>query len=349
MTRYWEATAFGGKGAQWTKDEPFNWTGADSLDPPVGCGAGSGGNGFTQLYNLDAVAYESVMVGLFSIFTGKECGPSSPYNRTGEWDSVFVAFSRDGFHWSRPVIDGKHRVFIDMDKTPADQGWVWNKANVQSVGGGFLVQDGSDSIYSNSSSGQTEGELRFYVGARTGAFQIDGNASVGVASMRRDGFASIGAPVSSRNADSFVQVTTRPMVFDGSYVFVNANATGGNLSVGILNATDMQPLAPWSPGACEPVTNDTTRTMIQWRQGAAVGGAEAHAASKGGAYKSTPSALVSSVADLRGVPVRLQFWIGGDADLFSFWVADSLCGESGGFVAAGGRGHATNVDVEGWC
>ena len=47
--------------------------GRDFLDPEVGC-SGSAGNSFTQLYNLDAVAYESVLVGLFSIFTGKECG-----------------------------------------------------------------------------------------------------------------------------------------------------------------------------------------------------------------------------------------------------------------------------------
>jgi hypothetical protein len=64
--------------------------GRDFLDPEVGC-SGSAGNSFTQLYNLDAVAYESVLVGLFSIFTGKECGTMcnvtgqhcSPYNRTG--------------------------------------------------------------------------------------------------------------------------------------------------------------------------------------------------------------------------------------------------------------------------
>ena len=86
----------------YTPDQPVNWTSADFLDPDVGC-LSSAGNSFTQLYNLDAVAYESVLVGLFSIFTGKECGRMcnvtgqrcSPYNRTGEWDSVFLGYSRD--------------------------------------------------------------------------------------------------------------------------------------------------------------------------------------------------------------------------------------------------------------
>ena len=62
--------------------------------------------------NLDAVAYESVLVGLFSIFTGKECGKMcnvtgekcSPYNRTGEWDSVFLGYSRDGFQCAPATI-----------------------------------------------------------------------------------------------------------------------------------------------------------------------------------------------------------------------------------------------------
>ena len=62
---------------------------------------------------------------------GQHC---SPYNRTGEWDSVFLGYSRDGFHWSRPVVDGKHRVFLDMNKDPAPP-WKWNKANVQLVVG----------------------------------------------------------------------------------------------------------------------------------------------------------------------------------------------------------------------
>ena len=61
------------KAGSYTAEMPYNWTSADFLDPEVGC-LSSPGNSFTQLYNLDAVAYESVIVGLFSIFTGKECG-----------------------------------------------------------------------------------------------------------------------------------------------------------------------------------------------------------------------------------------------------------------------------------
>jgi hypothetical protein len=35
----------------------YAWTSADKFDPPWSCGGGN----FTQLYNLDAVAYETVL------------------------------------------------------------------------------------------------------------------------------------------------------------------------------------------------------------------------------------------------------------------------------------------------
>src|SRR5690606_20755926 len=53
------------EGARWTDDDLVFWAKADRLDPPdpeIGERA--------QLYNLDAVAYESLMLGLFQIHRG---------------------------------------------------------------------------------------------------------------------------------------------------------------------------------------------------------------------------------------------------------------------------------------
>ena len=52
-------------------------------------------NVIPELYNLDAVAYESVMLGLFAIFAAKASDREKP-------NELCVGFSRDGFHWSRP-------------------------------------------------------------------------------------------------------------------------------------------------------------------------------------------------------------------------------------------------------
>jgi hypothetical protein len=111
---YWESETLG-VGADWTAaiasgpgpvgwEGPrpaHSWTNADVADPEWKCGTAEppgkpGGQNYTQLYNLDAVAYESVLVGLFSILSGKYCPDGGGVNRTGEWDDVFVGFSRDG-------------------------------------------------------------------------------------------------------------------------------------------------------------------------------------------------------------------------------------------------------------
>ena len=102
------------------------WLGADRLDPrhpkfP---------DFEPQLYNVDAVAYESVMLGLFSVLEGPENDVSRAQN-IHKRNEVFVAFSRDGYHWDRR----NRQPFIGVDDTDG----AWNWGNVQSVGGGCLI------------------------------------------------------------------------------------------------------------------------------------------------------------------------------------------------------------------
>ena len=114
--------------------EPVAWAGADALDiRRASCARAP------ELYNLDAVAYESVMLGLFTMFRGERPEREKP-------NDICVGFSRDGFHWSRPIA--RRRSFAVSER----QG-DWNWANVQSAGGGCLVV--GDQLY-------------FYVSGRSG-------------------------------------------------------------------------------------------------------------------------------------------------------------------------------------
>jgi len=79
-----------------------------------------------QLYNLDCVAYESVLLGLFTIWQG------DPGDRP-KLNNVFVGFSRDGFHWTR----GASRPLLGV----SDRRGAWNFGNVQSAGGCCLIVD----------------------------------------------------------------------------------------------------------------------------------------------------------------------------------------------------------------
>ena len=156
------------------------WIGADTLDPAREDLAlrHAADRPFddtpSQLYNLDCVAYESVMLGLFSIWRGQQI-------KLPKINEVCVGYSRDGFHWWRP----DRRPFCPVAANEP----VWNSGNLQSAGGCCLVV--GDKLY-------------FYVGAVPGRSAFADPGNVGLAILRRDGFTSLDA------GDRPGIVTTRP-------------------------------------------------------------------------------------------------------------------------------------------
>jgi hypothetical protein len=151
--RYWETKDDVVKGAQWgANDVPPLWCGSDKLDPPR-----DDYKVTPELYNLDGVAYESIVLGLFTIWRGQFPEREKP-------NEVCVGYSRDGWSWTRP----DRRGFLPISETKGD----WNYANVQSAGGGCLVM--GDQLY-------------FYCSGR-------GTGHVtSLAVLRRDGFVSLDA------------------------------------------------------------------------------------------------------------------------------------------------------------
>ena len=105
--------------ARWEVNDPLRWTDVDRLDPQR-----DDLKIKPHLYNLDAVAYESLMVGFFTVWRGQPADRHKPNN-------VVLGYSRDGWHWSRP----DRRAFCPVSDKQGD----WNANNVQSAGGGFLV------------------------------------------------------------------------------------------------------------------------------------------------------------------------------------------------------------------
>lgn len=282
--RYLESRDFAN--TTWSAATPVLWTDADSADlarPEMKATR-------RQLYNLDAVAYESVMLGLFGIYRGEQPDREKPID-------LCVAFSRDGFHWSRV----SHDVFIPVSERQGD----WNWANVQSAGGGCLIAGD---------------RLHFYVSGRTGVpgTQLPGICSTGLATLRRDGFASVSdtwpAGV-ARQIGKPPGLTTRPLRFSGRHLFVNADIQG-ELRVEALDKAG-RPINAFSFNRCLPVTGDGTRLPVQWH-GAAL-------------------------ERLAGQDIRFRFHL-SRARLFSFWVSPTPRGESRGYLAAGGPGYAGNYD-----
>jgi hypothetical protein len=227
--RYLESSSF--FGVRW--DEATPWVRADALDRPR-----ADLKTAPQIYHLDAVAYESVMLGLFSMFRGEQPDREKP-------NDLCVGFSRDGFHWSRT----SREPFIPVSERRGD----WNWGNVQSAGGCCLVV--GDQLY-------------FYVSGRQGVpgTNLPGDCATGLATLRRDGFASVTdrwpagvpKPVTARPGS----LTTRPIRFSGQHLFVNA-AVDGALRVEVLDESG-RVIEPYSAGRTVPVSGDHTRAAVRW-------------------------------------------------------------------------------------
>ena len=215
-------------GMGWTSGRAPLWVGADRLDPER-----SDLKVQPELYNLDAVAYESLLLGLFTIWPGQPVDRAKP-------NYVAVGFSRDGFHWQRP----DRRPFNPVSEQVGD----WNWGNVQSGGGCCLaVRD----------------KLFFYMSGRTGVrgSPASGVCTTGLAVLRRDGFASMDAP------DQEGTLTTRPLRFTGRCLFVNLAASTGVLRVEVLDEQG-RVLPAFSREECIPVgAVDSTLLPVAWRNG----------------------------------------------------------------------------------
>jgi hypothetical protein len=163
-----------------------------------------------QVYNHDAIAYESIILGFFTIWQGPEneiCERLGMHKR----NEIVIGYSRDGFNWNRP---DRNRFLSVNDSEVA-----WNNGNIQSVGGNpIIVGD----------------ELFFYCSARqTSKAFWDANMSTGLAKLRRDGFASLNASAE----EGFI--LTKKIVFGGDYLFVNANTCTEYLKVEVLDTSGM--------------------------------------------------------------------------------------------------------------
>jgi hypothetical protein len=283
--RYVEAAGFAG--ATWTSSMPVSWIGADTLDRPHPSVPATR----TELYNLDAVAYESLFIGLFDVYRGEPADREKP-------NDLCVGFSRDGFHWSRL----SRAPFIGVSETKG----AWNHGNVQSAGGCCVIAGD---------------RLHFYVSGRQGiaGTSLPGVSSTGLATLRRDGFASVTDQWPAGVARAIVgtprTLTTRPVRFSGSNLFVNADVDGV-LRAEVLDING-RAIEGFTIDRSARVIGNGTRMPLNWRE--------------------------VSLSKLAGTPVRFRFTL-ERARLFAFWVSRSVRGESGGYVAAGGPGFSGERD-----
>ena len=276
------------KGSQWEDEEPVLWTWSDELDEPD-----SEIGDVPQLYDLNAAAYESIMLGLIAIFRGPQ-NPVAAEKGVPKTNDLTLGFSRDGFHWDRP----DRRAFIPATRAEG----TWDKGYIHAAGGVCLVVGDLLYFYYAAWSGESPKLRGSMIGSHAASNAMYAGGSTGLATLRRDGFASMEA-----GPEGGV-LTTRPVTFTGRRLFVNADTSRGALRVEVLDRRG-EVVAPFSVGQCVPVSADGTAQRVGWTDG-------------------------GDLSALRGTPVRFRFHV-TSGSLYAFWVSRNTMGYSNGYSAAG--------------
>ncbi len=239
---YWETKDFFSAAGEAMKERPPVYWMSEQADEvrekteKASAAIELGNSTLAQIYKIDATPYESLMLGLFEILSGatnEECAAEGKPKRT----DLQIAFSRDGFHWSR------HReTFIGGTGRAGD----WDRGYISSVGGGCLII-GDELIFPYGAfAGDPANTDKYYVWGGLYA-----NGATGIAKLRRDGFASLRGPG---------VLTTEKLRFSGQHLFVNAK---GTIRAEVLDA-DGKAVKGLTLTDCTAFTGDSTRARLSW-------------------------------------------------------------------------------------
>ncbi len=183
----------------------------------------------THLYACPVFAYESMYVGLLQIYRAED---EEGYFHGPLW--LEMVSSRDGMHFLReegdrpPVLDiGKFRTF--------DHGMVIAPPPLVVGDEIWLYYTGYDDLHDF---------LPFH-------------SCIGLAKLRKDGFASLDAD------EAPGEVLTKKFADVGRTLQVNYNARGGWLRVEVLDA-DNAVIPGYGREDCEPLTGDAVRQVVTW-------------------------------------------------------------------------------------
>ena len=185
-------------------------------------------DGSPGIYNMDAIPYESIMLGFFSVWQGPEneiCSADNVIKR----NQIMVGYSRDGYSWYREDMNP----FLPVDENRS----AWNNGNLQSVVGAPIIV--GDKLY-------------FYLSGR----KLEGTneiTSTGLGTLRRDGFVSM---------KGTGELLTPKLKFSGEYFYVNAKVLG-ELRVELLNVNGSV-ISGFAKSDCKPVTGDGVKVRVEW-------------------------------------------------------------------------------------
>jgi len=220
----------------------------------------------THFYGCPVYPYETMYIGLLWVFRAED-------ERGYFHGPVFVELvtSRDGIHWQRE--EGERPPILELGTPPSwDQGMLYAKA--------LVVEGDTLKLY--------------YTGSPDHHDVFPIHAAVGLATLRKDGFASIDGGM------RVGRLLTKRLVNAAGPLHINykANASdiGGYIAVEVCDA-DGNVLEGYSKKDCDPIRGDSVDHVVTW-----------------GDKKELPTGVG---------PIRLHFLI-KDASLYSFMAGEHV-------------------------
>jgi hypothetical protein len=230
-------------------------------------------------YNMGLFRYESVYIGTPALYHAVGSVPNYP-NTVG-FHLVQLMVSRDLRNWERV---GNRKPFIGPSRVGSGAYDL-----TQLIGPSNALVRGDELWF-------------YYTGIKYRGFNYVGTFPSGqylplpgsekdtgaicLAVLRRDGFVSVDA------GDDEGVLLTKPLLWRGSALWINADAADGELLVEVLDE-DGDPLDSWSRAIVVPITEDGVRQAVNWNS-------------------------AGNLENLKGQLVRLRFHL-RNAELYAFW------------------------------
>jgi hypothetical protein len=230
--------------------------------------------------------YAGVYVGLLNTYHGETIQPIPADKPWMDRVDNQLVFSRNGVTWQRVLKDGA----VSAAELRGERDWKQAAEQATFLPYGEFKKDWDwGQIYPYHPPLVVGDEIRFYYTGITGrhwhTYHKDTRDSgIGLATLRLDGFVSV-------ETTQVGTMTTRPLVFLGDTLEINADAKGGSLRIEALDA-EGKPIAGFAKDDCDPITADSVRHVASWK-----GEPDCHL--------------------LQGLPIRLRFHF-DNAKLFAF-------------------------------
>jgi len=202
-----------------------------------------------DIYDMQVTAYAGKYIGFPVVYNHRMSDVKPDLLETL---TVELAFSHDGYAWQR-INQGKQ--FISQGR-----GREWDSGMTQTLGKPVIVNDQLLFYYSGTNCRHDEGDNL-----------PDLLSGIGSASLRIDGFVSLDA-----GSEGGTLVTV-PFFPQGKYLYLNADARGGEIRVEVLKDghsvelkkvnSNLDTLGLFRMDKCIPITGDSIAHLVKWEHG----------------------------------------------------------------------------------